>query len=116
MIHHRFFGVTAARQESHRAVANAPSSCLVTKRCNYTGALQPQNRRCTRRRRIKALPLHQVGSIYPGASDLDQQIGGPWPRLIEIAEPERVFIAGLIYQDRLHDRPGKRARAWAKNW
>src|SRR5277367_6351030 len=83
---------------------------------DFAGALHAQDGRGAGRRRIKPLPLEEVGAIERGASYLDEKFGGAGDRIGSVAQMEDRFVARFFNQDRFHDlspraiRLGQRTR------
>ena len=67
-------GITAARCQCAHRVADLPFCDRGAERRNVAGDLQPQDRRCARRRRVASLALDNVGPVDAGVADGDQDV------------------------------------------
>ena len=97
-------GVSAARYQSHRAIADFPPGCSGADCGDFASDFHPDDLRRARRRRIEALPLEQVGAIDARSADANQDFVGLDRRLGHLADFQRVFIAGFLNDYCFHHR------------
>ena len=79
-------GVAAAVDEGADLVAESPTRDALAERRDRAGDFEPQDRRRTRRRRIVALALHDVGARNAGRRDGDQHLAGPRLRRVALLD------------------------------
>src|SRR5579875_1840610 len=94
-------GVTATRQQRHRALANPPAAYLRAHRDHFAGALQPQDRRGSRRWVVASHPLADIGPVESRRGDLDQELLRPRLGRGLLADTQDRIIAGSLYINRL---------------
>jgi hypothetical protein len=101
-VNHDFFGVAAAGEESHRSIAGLPAVDVLTDIDDFSGALEAEDRRGTRRRRIESATLKEVGAIDGRRSDADPEVVGPELRCLGVTQMKHGLVAGLVEDDGFH--------------
>ena len=92
--------VAAARQQRHGAIARPPALDTVRDLDDLARALEPQDRRRTRRRRIVALALHQVGAVHAGGRDLQTHGARLESGRRGLPQAHHALVTGRVDEDR----------------
>ena len=100
--HHDLLGVAAAGQQRAHLVTRPPAGDAVADGPDPAGAFQARVRRRARRRRVAALPLHQVGAVDTAGGDLDDHLAGAGDRVGYLKPAQDVGFAGLGDDDGVH--------------
>jgi hypothetical protein len=94
--------VSAAGEQAHGTVARTPPRDIRPDLDHFSGALEPENRRGTRRGRIVTLALEQISAVDSGGAYADTQLVGSERRRRHFADPECRFVAEMIENDSAH--------------
>jgi hypothetical protein len=101
--HGHLLRVTAAGQQRAHLVADLPADDARAQRGDPAAALQPGIRRRARRRRVEALPLHDVGRVDPGRHHVDDHFARSRHRVGHLGELEHVRPARAGDDDGTHE-------------
>ena len=98
-----FLRVAAAGEERHRSIANAPAADVRADFDHLACALEAEDRRGARRRRIVAFALQQIGAIHGRRAHADaHRTVERQRRRVHFADPEDGFVAEMVEDDSAH--------------
>ena len=100
--HHHLLGVTAAGQQRAHLVTRPPVRDAVADGADPARALQARVRRRARRRRVEALPLHQVRAVDPAGGDVDDHLARAGDRVGHLEPVQHLGFAGFGDDDSVH--------------
>ena len=113
--HRDLLGVSAPGEQRAHARADRPAVDALADGADRARALQPDDLRRARRRRVLARGLHQVGTVHGGRDDVDDHLAAPGHRIGRIRPLERLVDRALLHRlhgdSRSYERQPR--RAWA---
>ena len=102
LVHRDELRLRATAHQAHHPVPNLPAG-HVPHRLDLTRVLHPGNvGRHTRRRRILASALNEIGAVEPRGVDPDTDVSGAHLGLRNVADADDLGTAGAIVDDRAH--------------
>jgi len=100
---HGVLSVASPPHEGHDAVPPFPSGHAGPRLLDYARDLQSQDVGLSRRRRVLARPLDQVGPVHGGCHDADEHLAFRrlWPG--RFPDPQHLDAPEPFHQDRFHE-------------